>query len=58
MLIQVSGSSTTTGQLLLQGNGTYLIQQSVVESDPTTHALITAAATARASPQADNAVSK
>ncbi|KAK0074477.1 hypothetical protein PV326_012415, partial [Microctonus aethiopoides] len=53
---QVSGqgSNTTTGQLLSQGNGTYLIQQSVVDGDPTTHALISAAA-ARASPQTDTA---
>ncbi|KAK0166785.1 hypothetical protein PV327_004269 [Microctonus hyperodae] len=52
---QVSGqgSNTTTGQLLSQGNGTYLIQQSVVDGDPTTHALISAAA--RASPQTDTA---
>ncbi|XP_067209809.1 DNA-binding protein RFX2 isoform X3 [Linepithema humile] len=45
------GSNTTTGQLLSQGNGTYLIQQGVVESDPTTHALISA----RASPQTETA---
>lgn len=52
---QVSGQATnTTGQLLSQGNGTYLIQQSVVDNDPTTHTLITAAA--RASPQTDSAV--
>ncbi|XP_017893084.1 DNA-binding protein RFX2 isoform X3 [Ceratina calcarata] len=53
---QVSGQGTnsTTGQLLSQGNGTYLIQQSVVDGDPATHALISAA-TARASPQAENA---
>ncbi|XP_043289835.1 DNA-binding protein RFX2 isoform X2 [Venturia canescens] len=51
---QVQGSNTTTGQLLTQGNGTYLIQQSVVDSDPTTHALISAAA-ARASPQTESA---
>ncbi|XP_076684700.1 regulatory transcription factor Rfx isoform X6 [Andrena cerasifolii] len=38
-----------------QGNGTYLIQQSVVDGDPTAHALISAAA-ARASPQTENAV--
>ncbi|XP_044018453.1 DNA-binding protein RFX2 isoform X1 [Aphidius gifuensis] len=51
---QVSGQATnTTGQLLSQGNGTYLIQQSVVDNDPTTHTLITAAA--RASPQTDSA---
>ncbi|XP_034934606.1 DNA-binding protein RFX2-like isoform X3 [Chelonus insularis] len=52
---QVSGqgSNTTTGQLLTQGNGTYLIQQSVVDGDPTTHALISAAA--RASPQTEGA---
>ncbi|XP_058790783.1 DNA-binding protein RFX2 [Phymastichus coffea] len=49
---QVTGS-TTTGQLLSQGNGTYLIQQSVVEGDPT-HTLISAAA-ARASPQTESA---
>ncbi|XP_048505807.1 DNA-binding protein RFX2 isoform X13 [Athalia rosae] len=49
------GSSATAGQLLSQGNGTYLIQQSVVDGDPTTHALISAAA-ARASPQTENAV--
>ncbi|XP_012288679.1 DNA-binding protein RFX2 isoform X2 [Orussus abietinus] len=48
------GSNTTTGQLLSQGNGTYLIQQSVVDGDPT-HALISAAA-ARASPQTESAV--
>ncbi|XP_048505749.1 DNA-binding protein RFX2 isoform X3 [Athalia rosae] len=48
------GSSATAGQLLSQGNGTYLIQQSVVDGDPTTHALISAAA-ARASPQTENA---
>ncbi|CAL7942641.1 unnamed protein product [Xylocopa violacea] len=48
------GSNSTTGQLLSQGNGTYLIQQSVVDGDPTTHALISAAA-ARASPQTENA---
>ncbi|XP_006619376.1 DNA-binding protein RFX2 isoform X4 [Apis dorsata] len=47
------GSNSTTGQLLSQGNGTYLIQQSVVDGDPTTHALISAA-TARASPQTEN----
>ncbi|XP_063982439.1 DNA-binding protein RFX2 isoform X2 [Diachasmimorpha longicaudata] len=53
---QVSGqgSNTTTNQLLSQGNGTYLIQQSVVDGDPATHALISAA-TARGSPQTDNA---
>ncbi|XP_034185450.1 regulatory transcription factor Rfx isoform X3 [Osmia lignaria lignaria] len=50
------GSNSTTGQLLSQGNGTYLIQQSVVDGDPTTHALISAAA-ARASPQTENAES-
>lgn len=49
------GSNTTTGQLLSQGNGTYLIQQSVVDGDPTTHALMSAAA-ARASPQTETAV--
>ncbi|XP_076300057.1 regulatory transcription factor Rfx isoform X6 [Lasioglossum baleicum] len=49
------GSNSTTGQLLSQGNGTYLIQQSVVDGDPTAHALISAAA-ARASPQTENAV--
>ncbi|RLU15456.1 hypothetical protein DMN91_012450 [Ooceraea biroi] len=48
------GSNTTTGQLLSQGNGTYLIQQSVVDGDATTHALISAAA-ARASPQTETA---
>ncbi|XP_031830229.1 regulatory transcription factor Rfx isoform X4 [Nomia melanderi] len=48
------GSNSTTGQLLSQGNGTYLIQQSVVDGDPTAHALISAAA-ARASPQTENA---
>ncbi|XP_012342527.1 DNA-binding protein RFX2 isoform X4 [Apis florea] len=48
------GSNSTTGQLLSQGNGTYLIQQSVVDGDPTAHALISAA-TARASPQTENA---
>ncbi|XP_032684857.1 DNA-binding protein RFX2 isoform X3 [Odontomachus brunneus] len=48
------GSNTTTGQLLSQGNGTYLIQQSVVDGDPTTHALMSAAA-ARASPQTETA---
>ncbi|XP_046741895.1 DNA-binding protein RFX2 isoform X2 [Diprion similis] len=48
------GSNATTGQLLSQSNGTYLIQQSVVDGDPTTHALISATA-ARASPQAENA---
>ncbi|XP_046424208.1 DNA-binding protein RFX2 isoform X3 [Neodiprion pinetum] len=48
------GSNATTGQLLSQGNGTYLIQQSVVDGDPTTHALISATA-ARASPQTENA---
>ncbi|XP_032454563.1 DNA-binding protein RFX2 isoform X12 [Nasonia vitripennis] len=53
---QVTGSSTTTGQLLSQGNGTYLIQQSVVDTDPATHALISAAAAARASPQTESAV--
>lgn len=47
------GSNSTTGQLLSQGNGTYLIQQSVVDGDPTAHALISAA-TARASPQTEN----
>ncbi|XP_053989028.1 DNA-binding protein RFX2 isoform X2 [Hylaeus anthracinus] len=47
------GSNSTTGQLLSQGNGTYLIQQSVVDGDPTAHALISAAA--RASPQTENA---
>ncbi|XP_076168493.1 regulatory transcription factor Rfx isoform X4 [Ptiloglossa arizonensis] len=47
------GSNPTTGQLLSQGNGTYLIQQSVVDGDPTAHALISAAA--RASPQTENA---
>ncbi|XP_076624445.1 regulatory transcription factor Rfx isoform X1 [Colletes latitarsis] len=47
------GSNSTTGQLLSQGNGTYLIQQSVVDGDPTTHTLISA--TARASPQTENA---
>ncbi|XP_016841053.1 DNA-binding protein RFX2 isoform X4 [Nasonia vitripennis] len=52
---QVTGSSTTTGQLLSQGNGTYLIQQSVVDTDPATHALISAAAAARASPQTESA---
>ncbi|XP_023244976.1 DNA-binding protein RFX2 [Copidosoma floridanum] len=51
---QVTGSSTTAGQLLSQGNGTYLIQQSVVDGDPTTHTLITASA-ARASPQTESA---
>lgn len=54
--LQVQGSNTTTGQLLTQGNGTYLIQQSVVDGDPTTHTLISAAA-ARASPQTESAVS-
>ncbi|XP_043528989.1 DNA-binding protein RFX2 isoform X5 [Frieseomelitta varia] len=49
------GSNSTTGQLLSQGNGTYLIQQSVVDGDPTAHALISAAA-ARASPQTESAV--
>ncbi|XP_011647755.2 DNA-binding protein RFX2 isoform X5 [Pogonomyrmex barbatus] len=49
------GTNSTTGQLLSQGNGTYLIQQSVVDGDPTTHALISAAA-ARASPQTETAV--
>ncbi|XP_014474718.1 PREDICTED: DNA-binding protein RFX2 isoform X7 [Dinoponera quadriceps] len=49
------GSNSTTGQLLSQGNGTYLIQQSVVDGDPTTHALMSAAA-ARASPQTETAV--
>ncbi|XP_033337441.1 regulatory transcription factor Rfx isoform X5 [Megalopta genalis] len=49
------GSNSTAGQLLSQGNGTYLIQQSVVDGDPTAHALISAAA-ARASPQTENAV--
>ncbi|XP_050454282.1 DNA-binding protein RFX2 isoform X6 [Cataglyphis hispanica] len=49
------GSNSATGQLLSQGNGTYLIQQSVVDGDPTTHALISAAA-ARASPQTETAV--
>ncbi|XP_014474709.1 PREDICTED: DNA-binding protein RFX2 isoform X1 [Dinoponera quadriceps] len=48
------GSNSTTGQLLSQGNGTYLIQQSVVDGDPTTHALMSAAA-ARASPQTETA---
>ncbi|XP_033337437.1 regulatory transcription factor Rfx isoform X3 [Megalopta genalis] len=48
------GSNSTAGQLLSQGNGTYLIQQSVVDGDPTAHALISAAA-ARASPQTENA---
>ncbi|XP_011647753.2 DNA-binding protein RFX2 isoform X3 [Pogonomyrmex barbatus] len=48
------GTNSTTGQLLSQGNGTYLIQQSVVDGDPTTHALISAAA-ARASPQTETA---
>ncbi|XP_017752517.1 PREDICTED: DNA-binding protein RFX2 isoform X1 [Eufriesea mexicana] len=48
------GSNSTTGQLLSQGSGTYLIQQSVVDGDPTAHALISAAA-ARASPQTENA---
>ncbi|XP_011868958.1 PREDICTED: DNA-binding protein RFX2 isoform X7 [Vollenhovia emeryi] len=48
------GTNSTTGQLLSQGNGTYLIQQSVVDGDPT-HALISAAA-ARASPQTETAV--
>ncbi|XP_066598967.1 DNA-binding protein RFX2 isoform X3 [Prorops nasuta] len=48
------GSNSTTGQLLSQGSGTYLIQQSVVDGDPTTHALISAAA-ARASPHTENA---
>uniref|UniRef100_A0ABD2VWQ9 RFX-type winged-helix domain-containing protein n=1 Tax=Trichogramma kaykai TaxID=54128 RepID=A0ABD2VWQ9_9HYME len=52
---QVTGSNATTSQLLSQGNGTYLIQQSVVENDPTTHALISAAAAARTSPQGDGA---
>ncbi|XP_011495622.1 PREDICTED: DNA-binding protein RFX2 [Ceratosolen solmsi marchali] len=52
---QVTGSSTTTGQLLSQGTGTYLIQQSVVDGDPTTHALISAAAAARTSPQTESA---
>ncbi|KYM94974.1 Transcription factor RFX3 [Cyphomyrmex costatus] len=47
------GTNSTTGQLLSQGNGTYLIQQSVVEGDPT-HTLISAAAT-RASPQTETA---
>ncbi|XP_051175428.1 DNA-binding protein RFX2 isoform X3 [Leptopilina boulardi] len=50
---QVQGSNT--GQLLSQGNGAYLIQQSVVDGDAATHALISAAA-ARASPQTDSAV--
>ncbi|XP_035741087.1 DNA-binding protein RFX2-like isoform X5 [Vespa mandarinia] len=55
--VTAQGSNTTTGQLLSQGNGTYLIQQSVVDSDPTTHTLISAAAAAaRASPQTENAV--
>lgn len=56
VLHQVTGQGTnsTTGQLLSQGNGTYLIQQSVVDGDPT-HALISAAA-ARASPQTETAV--
>ncbi|XP_029178995.1 DNA-binding protein RFX2 isoform X3 [Nylanderia fulva] len=48
------GSNSATGQLLSQGNGTYLIQQSVVDGDPTAHALISAAA-ARASPQTETA---
>jgi len=48
------GTNSTTGQLLSQGNGTYLIQQSVVDGDPT-HALISAAA-ARTSPQTETAV--
>ncbi|KAJ8668157.1 hypothetical protein QAD02_009820 [Eretmocerus hayati] len=52
---QVAGSTTATGQLLTQGNGTFLIQQSVVDTDPTTHALISAAAAARSSPQTENA---
>ncbi|XP_033223625.1 DNA-binding protein RFX2 isoform X3 [Belonocnema kinseyi] len=51
---QVQGSNTTTGQLLSQGNGAYLIQQSVVDGDAATHALISAAA-ARASPQTESA---
>lgn len=56
VLHQVTGQGTnsTTGQLLSQGNGTYLIQQSVVDGDPT-HALISAAA-ARTSPQTETAV--
>ncbi|XP_043472783.1 DNA-binding protein RFX2 isoform X2 [Leptopilina heterotoma] len=49
---QVQGSNT--GQLLSQGNGAYLIQQSVVDGDAATHALISAAA-ARSSPQTDSA---
>ncbi|XP_043678682.1 DNA-binding protein RFX2 isoform X3 [Vespula pensylvanica] len=54
--VTAQGSNTTTGQLLSQGNGTYLIQQSVVDGDPTTHTLISAAAAAaRASPQTENA---
>ncbi|XP_070516528.1 DNA-binding protein RFX2 isoform X6 [Cardiocondyla obscurior] len=48
------GTNSTTGQLLSQGNGTYLIQQSVVDGDPT-HALISAAA-ARTSPPTETAV--
>ncbi|XP_057342211.1 DNA-binding protein RFX2 isoform X1 [Microplitis mediator] len=53
---QVSGqgSNTTASQILSQGNGTYLIQQSVVEGDNSTHALISTSAT-RASPQTENA---
>ncbi|XP_018343073.1 PREDICTED: DNA-binding protein RFX2 isoform X5 [Trachymyrmex septentrionalis] len=47
------GTNSTTGQLLSQGNGTYLIQQSVVDGDPT-HTLISAAAT-RTSPQTETA---
>ncbi|KAL0118279.1 hypothetical protein PUN28_009138 [Cardiocondyla obscurior] len=47
------GTNSTTGQLLSQGNGTYLIQQSVVDGDPT-HALISAAA-ARTSPPTETA---
>ncbi|XP_011066945.1 PREDICTED: DNA-binding protein RFX2 isoform X4 [Acromyrmex echinatior] len=48
------GTNSTTGQLLSQGNGTYLIQQSVVDADPT-HTLISAATT-RTSPPTETAV--
>lgn len=46
------GTGAATGQLLPQANGTYIIQQSVVDGDPT-HTLIAAA---RTSPQEDNTV--
>ncbi|KAH0549790.1 hypothetical protein KQX54_014179 [Cotesia glomerata] len=55
---QVSGqgSNTTASQILSQGNGTYLIQQNIIDNDTPSHTLISTSAS-RTSPQTENAVS-